>query len=67
MSERWLKGNKRIERYCARSLDGARMAYQIRKAIDNGEIEVILSKIDIYGNVTIVELDKNGEEKNQWI
>lgn len=67
MSESWLKGSKRIERYCACSLDGARMAHQIRKAIDNGEIKVILSKIDIYGNVTIVELDKNGAETIQWI
>lgn len=67
MSEGWLKGSKRIERYFARSLDGARMAHQIRKAIDDGEIKVILSKIDIYGNVTIVELDKNGAETIQWI
>lgn len=66
MSNGWITGSKRIEKQFPQTPDGIRMAAKLRNAIINGEVEMILSKVDDQGNVTNIELDKNGKEVGPW-
>ena len=59
MSDDWIKGSKRLEKQV-----GPREAKEIEKAINNGEVEKVISKVDENGSVKTYEIketvDANG-------
>ncbi|MGF7108299.1 hypothetical protein [Treponema pedis] len=60
MSETWIKGNKRLENAVG---DKAR---DIEKALNRGEVDKVLSKVDKTGNVTTKKLDNLGNIIGDW-
>ena len=62
MSDDWIKGTKTGNDRILDAVGGdKKLAREIQKALDNGEVERVLSKIDSSGNVTTYRLDKNGK------
>ncbi|MFJ1409715.1 hypothetical protein [Capnocytophaga canimorsus] len=47
MSDDWIKGNNRLDK-----IVGKEKALEIKEALDNGEVDIVLSKINTNGNVT---------------
>ena len=63
MSDDWLKGSDRI----LKAVDGdEELARKISKALDRGEVERVLTKIDKEGNVTTYRLDGEGKVIGTW-
>ncbi len=63
MSDDWIKGNKRI----LKAVDGDEdLARKISKALDKGQVERVLSKIDSNGNVSTYRLDSSGKVIGIW-
>lgn len=60
MSETWIKGNKRLENAVG---DKAR---DIEKALNRGEVDKVLSRVDKTGNVTTKKLDNLGNIIGDW-
>ena len=67
MSDDWIKGTKTGNDRILDAVGGdKKLAREIQKALDNGEVERVLSKIDSSGNVTTYRLDKNGKIIGPW-
>ncbi|WP_353846320.1 MULTISPECIES: hypothetical protein [unclassified Clostridium] len=63
MSDDWIKGNNRI----LKAVDGDEdLARKISKALDKGQVERVLSKIDSNGNVSTYRLDSSGKVIGIW-
>ncbi|MGG5207407.1 PAAR-like protein [Chryseobacterium sp. MIQD13] len=61
MSDSWIKGSKRLENQV-----GPAKAREIEKALKNGEVDRVLSKVDSNGNVTTYKIDKKGDVIGPW-
>lgn len=57
MSTRWLLGGKRLEKFFPHTPKGRAQVKEVRDAIINGEVELVLSQIDDKGNVTTFYID----------
>lgn len=60
MSDDWIKGSNRLEKAIG---DDAR---EVKKALDRGEVERVLSKVDETGNVTTFAIDETGKVIGTW-
>ncbi|SIT01180.1 hypothetical protein SAMN05421766_1077 [Zobellia uliginosa] len=65
MSDGWLVGEKTGNNRILDQVD-ADKADEIMDAIENGEVEKILSRVDEAGNVTIKQLDSAGNVIGKW-
>jgi hypothetical protein len=61
MSDDWINGNNRLENQV-----GKDKADEIRDAMENGEVEKVISKVDKNGNVTTSKVDANGNIGDIW-
>lgn len=61
MSDSWIEGSKRLENQV-----GTEKAKEITDALQNGEVEKVVSRVDKDGNVTTYHVDKNGNIGNPW-
>ncbi|CEN45587.1 conserved hypothetical protein [Capnocytophaga canimorsus] len=61
MSDDWIKGNNRLDK-----IVGEDIARDIEKALDRGQVDRVLSKIDTNGNVTTYKLDNLGNVIDNW-
>jgi len=61
MHDDWVKGSDRLADQV-----GKKKALEIERAIKNGEVEKVLSKIDKNGNVVTKKLDSNGKVIGDW-
>jgi hypothetical protein len=60
MSDNWVTGNKRLDQV------GPEKAREIEKAMKNGDVEKVVSKIDEAGNVTTYKVDAKGNIGGPW-
>ncbi|WP_160690535.1 hypothetical protein [Clostridium sp. C2-6-12] len=63
MSDDWIKGSDRIRKAVNGDKD---LADDILEALDNGQVERVLSKIDSNGNVVTYKLDSDGKIIGIW-
>jgi hypothetical protein len=61
MSDKWAKN--RVDKQLP---DDPVKAEEIKRAIDNGEVEKVVSKIDEAGNVTTYKVDSKGNIGDPW-
>jgi len=61
MSDDWINGSDRLENQV-----GPDKAQEIREALENGEVDRVLSKVDESGKVTTYKLNSNGEVIGTW-
>ncbi|MBQ0151711.1 MAG: DUF4280 domain-containing protein [Chryseobacterium sp.] len=61
MSDDWIKGSKRLENQV-----GEDKAREIAKALDKGEVDRVLSKIDKNGKVTTYKINADGTIGDPW-
>jgi len=61
MSDDWIKGNDRLKNQV-----GERKANDILEALENGELDKVLSKVDETGKVTTYKLDADGNKIGKW-
>ncbi|WP_238596013.1 hypothetical protein [Capnocytophaga canimorsus] len=61
MSDTWINGNDRLEKIVDKE-----KALEIKEALDSGQVDRVLSKIDTNGNVTTYKLDKLGNVIGNW-
>ena len=61
MSDDWIKGSNRLDNQVGRV-----KAQEIRDALDNGEVDKVVSRIDTNGNVTTNRVNSDGTVGNPW-
>jgi len=61
MSDDWIKGSNRLEDQV-----GKQKAQEIKDALDNGEVDRVISKIDSKGNVKTYKVNANGTIGDPW-
>ncbi|WP_242274558.1 T7SS effector LXG polymorphic toxin [Bacillus cereus group sp. BfR-BA-01310] len=67
MSDGWLTGTKTEKSRILKAVDGdKRLADKITKALEDSEVERVLSKIDSSGNVKTYRLDAEGNNIGEW-
>jgi len=67
MSDDWLKGTKTKNDRILKAVEGdEKLAKKIKKALDDGEVERVLSKVDSSGNVKTYRLDAKGDIVGEW-
>nr|WP_238535182.1 hypothetical protein [Fictibacillus macauensis] len=67
MSDGWLLGEKTNFNRILDYVNGdKKLAKKITKALEDNQVERILSKVDAHGNVKTVRLDANGHEIGVW-
>ncbi|MGD6865623.1 hypothetical protein ACQCV6_05040 [Bacillus cereus] len=67
MSNDWLNGAKTRKSRILKAVDGdAKLASKITKALQDQEVERVLSKIDSSGNVKTFRIDAKGNIVGEW-
>ncbi|WP_223556212.1 hypothetical protein [Lysinibacillus sphaericus] len=67
MSDDWLKGTKTKNDRILKAVEGdEKLAKKIKEALDDGEVERVLSKVDSSGNVKTYRINAKGEEIGEW-
>lgn len=61
MSDKWIKGSERLEKQV-----GEDKAREIMKALDKGEVDNVLSKVDANGKVTTYRVKPDGSIGSPW-
>ena len=61
MSDDWIKGSNRLENQV-----GKPKAKEIKDALDNGEVDRVLSKVDANGKVTTYKVNPDGTIGDPW-
>ena len=67
MSDDWLTGSNTGKNRILKAVDNDKeLAEIIEDALENGQVERVLSKVDSTGKVTTYKLDSNGEIIGEW-
>ena len=67
MSDDWLKGTKTEKSRILKAVGGdQKLADKIEDALDEGEVERVLSKVESSGNVKTFRLNAKGEIIGEW-
>lgn len=67
MSDDWLNGTNTGSNRILKAVDGdKKLANDITKALRQGKVERVLSKIDSDGSVTTYRLDADGNVTGEW-
>ncbi|HHY0837460.1 TPA: cytoplasmic protein [Bacillus thuringiensis] len=67
MSDGWLNGAKTRKSRILKAVDGdAKLASKITKALQDQEVERVLSKVDSSGNVKTFRIDAKGDIIGEW-
>lgn len=67
MSNDWLNGAKSKKSRILKAVDGdKKLAVKITKALQDGEVERVLSKVDSSGNVKTYRIDVKGDIIGEW-
>lgn len=67
MSDDWLTGSNTGKNRILKAVDNDKeLAEIIEEALENGQVERVLSKVDSTGKVTTYKLDSNGEIIGEW-
>lgn len=67
MSDDWLTGEKTGKDRILKAVDGdEKLAKKITTALEDGEVERVLSKVDSSGNVKTYKLDAKGNIIGDW-
>ncbi|MCO6565749.1 MAG: hypothetical protein J6581_09965 [Apibacter sp.] len=61
MSDDWVNGSQRLEEQVGRQKAG-----EIMKALENGEVDKVLSKVDANGKVTTYRVKPDGSIGSPW-
>lgn len=67
MSDDWITGSKTGKNRILKAVDNDKeLAETIEEALENGQVERVLSKVDKTGKVTTYKLDSNGKIIGEW-
>ncbi|OFD58316.1 hypothetical protein BWGOE4_22010 [Bacillus mycoides] len=67
MSDDWLRGTKTRKSRILKAVNGdEELADKITNALEDGEVERVLSKIDSSGNVKTYRIDADGNNIGEW-
>ena len=67
MSNDWLTGSETGKSRILKAVDGdSQLATKIVDALDDGEVERVLSKVDGSGNVKTFRIDADGNVVGEW-
>jgi hypothetical protein len=67
MSDDWITGTKTGNDRILKAVNGdEELAAEIQEALENGQVERVLSKVDENGKVTTYRLDSNGKIIGTW-
>ena len=67
MSDEWLRGDRTKNKRILNAVDGDKeLAEKIIEALDNDQVERVLTKIDADGNVRTYRLNSKGENIGTW-